>query len=65
MKLKCQERVDPREWHAWFAWHPVSVAPRDCRWWEMVQRKGHEEVIGLIDAWAVSTAWVWEYRAVQ
>lgn len=26
--------------HEWFAWHPVRVGPRDCRWLETVVRLG-------------------------
>jgi hypothetical protein len=28
-----------REWHSWFAWHPVNVAPGVCVWLEVVNRK--------------------------
>lgn len=27
------------QWHRWFAWRPVRVGPRDCRWLEYVERK--------------------------
>lgn len=27
------------EWHPWFAWFPVRVSSRDCRWLEVVERR--------------------------
>ena len=44
MKFNCgpslTERLEAREqWHRWFAWRPVRVGPRDCRWLEMVERR--------------------------
>lgn len=55
MKLNCgpdaQERQDirdskalarktkRRQWHTWFAWYPVRVGKRDCRWLEFVHRR--------------------------
>lgn len=27
------------DWHEWFAWYPVRVGRRDCRWLEKVERK--------------------------
>lgn len=32
-----------REWHDWFAWHPVRVATGDCRWLETVERRIERE----------------------
>jgi hypothetical protein len=26
-------------WHSWFAWYPVKVGSRDCRWLERVERR--------------------------
>lgn len=45
MKLNCgptwEEKRDAKEqWHEWFAWYPVRVGPGDCRWLEVVRRKG-------------------------
>lgn len=44
MKINCgptwKEREDAnRQWHDWFAWFPVRVASRDCRWLETVSRR--------------------------
>lgn len=50
---------DPRQkWHSWFAWRPVRVGPRDCRWLETVLRKGQYcEGFG-------GSSWTWFYRGV-
>jgi len=47
--------ADREKWHRWFAWYPVRVGLRECRWFEMVARKGtrHE---GASYVW-----WTWEY----
>lgn len=35
-----QKRIEYMiNWHDWFAWYPVRVGSRDCRWLETVQRK--------------------------
>ncbi len=28
-----------RQWHRWFAWHPVTVDKGDTVWWDMVERR--------------------------
>ena len=45
-----------KKWHVWFAWRPVRVGENDCRWLELVKRKGafHSSIS---DCW-----WEWEYR---
>ena len=58
MKWDCGETLHERtqrqkEWHRWYAWHPVRVGPGDCRWLEYVERK-------------IEFCWddyFWEYRA--
>lgn len=52
------ERQKAKEqWHLWFAWRPVRIAPGDCRWLERVQREG--------TFWITTCAsgWDYEYRA--
>lgn len=44
MKFDCGESATERferlsQWHPWFAWFPVKVGSRDCRWLETVQRR--------------------------
>lgn len=43
MRLRIEtiaERVERiREWHRWFAWHPVCVGRSDSRWLETVERR--------------------------
>lgn len=48
-----------KQWHQWFAWFPVMVAERDCRWLEYVERKG-SVFYGEADTW-----WNFEYRAIH
>jgi hypothetical protein len=48
------------QWHPWFAWYPVRVGPRDCRWLERVERKG--------TCWEFifrGSPWSYEYRSAQ
>jgi hypothetical protein len=54
---KVHERALKR-WHKWFAWRPVKVGRRDCRWLETVERKGTEEQAGY------DMVWKWEYRPI-
>lgn len=61
MKFDCGEtwiekKIRLEQWHRWFAWRPVAVAPHDCRWLEYVERKG-ERYIGCS-----GSCWDWEYR---
>jgi hypothetical protein len=37
MKIDCgltakEKREAQEEWHRWFAWRPVRLGSRDCRW---------------------------------
>lgn len=45
-------------WHDWFAWYPVRIGPRECRWLEVVERVGfvYDKIHG-------GQAWEWTYRA--
>lgn len=61
MKFDCglsweEEKALLEEWHLHFAWLPVRVGNRDCRWLEWVMRKG---------VWrpCIGSSWNWEYRA--
>lgn len=62
MKFKCDKpkKANRRaEWHRKFAWWPVQVAPGDCRWLEVVQRKGR------VERGYECYRWVYEYRALD
>jgi hypothetical protein len=43
MKIKIESqyerRIGLRQWHRWFAWHPVRVGDGDVRWLEAVERR--------------------------
>lgn len=58
MKFKVPELGDFRDWHRWFAWHPVKVSDHDVRWLEVVERKGTYQ-------WWGDSYWNWEYRAIK
>ena len=63
-------------WHRWFAWHPVRVGHKDCRWLEYVERKGRcpnlsyddKEIAKgfepfMVEIWGFR--WEWKYRPAQ
>lgn len=63
MKFNCgptsQEKHQAKhEWHDIFALLPTRVGDRDCRWLEIIQRKGIYYNPRPGCAW-----WEWEYRA--
>jgi len=63
MKFSCgptreEKRAAKCEWHRWFAWYPVQIDERECRWWEYVERRGMYFV-----GW--DPFWIWEYRAID
>lgn len=71
MKFDCgptsEEKDAARsEWHVWFAWFPVRVGPRDCRWLEYVSRKGTYPIHEAIDYFDCDTSgWTYEYSAIK
>lgn len=59
MKFNCgpdwlEKHEAKKDWHLHFAWLPVRVGPRDCRWLEWLMRKGKHHS---------ARRWTWEYRA--
>jgi hypothetical protein len=59
MRFHCPENGDVRDWHRWFAWYPVNVAPHDIRWLETVERSG-KYFVHMYGA-----GWGWTYRAAD
>jgi len=62
MKFDCGKTPEERNaelkaWHDWFAWIPVRVGSHDCRWLEIVERKGT-----MTCGWG-ECFWRWEVRA--
>jgi hypothetical protein len=64
MKFNCgpslYERLEARdkrrqEWHRFFALFPRRVGPNDCRWLEVIERKGY--LWSCYGDW-----WEWKYR---
>lgn len=51
-----ERRIYLSGWHVIFAWRPRRVGDWDCRWLELVERKG-TFIHGYDDAY-----WEWEYR---
>jgi hypothetical protein len=64
MKFNCgptraEKRAAKQEWHNWFAWFPVRVGDRDCRWFETVKRKGHYYALYCDEYWK------YEYKEIE
>lgn len=60
MRFDCHKRYfKKKEWHKWFAWYPVEVAERDCRWMETIERKGN------LIIYSGDCYWEFEYRAIN
>ena len=56
MKFNCGDKANERywrehQWSKWFAWFPVRVATKDCRWLETVERK-RDGSYATDDAWS-------------
>lgn len=58
MRIRIPQR-DLTQWHRWFAWRPVEVAPGDWRWLEFVRRAG-EFHIGIFGG-----LWLWTYHPLE
>jgi hypothetical protein len=50
-------------WVDWFAWYPVRVAPRDCRWLEKIEVREGRPAIGSLSALSVLPSLYLECRA--
>ena len=58
MKFNCglsyeDKREVYRKWHRWFAWYPIRLASKDCRWLEKLWRR---------DLTTVGWSPLWEYK---
>jgi len=64
MKFDCgrtiAEWIEAREnWHDYFALIPRRISSHDCRWLEVIERKG-----SYVEAdYSSNGYWEWEYRA--
>ena len=63
MKFNCgptweEKKLAKEKPHAWFAWFPVRIGSRDCRWLEDVLRTGT-----FHSSWT-DTYWTYEYSAL-
>jgi hypothetical protein len=68
MKMNCgptrEERAlarhrELKEWHRYFAWRPIRVGRRECRWLETIERKGTFHTLRFAPH---CSFWEWEYR---
>ena len=62
MKFNCgptweEKKAAKEKWHKWFAWYPIRIGSKDCRWLETIERKGSYELLSDIEC-----GWVYEYR---
>jgi hypothetical protein len=56
---------DPKEWHRWFAWHPVEVDGMQV-WWERIERRWDVEAGCSADFSGYSfPTGAWIYRQMQ
>lgn len=69
MKLNCGPTAEAKRerlenWHRWFAWHPVRVGEKECRWLEIVWRKGsYGSKYGWVRMYCGVVAW--KYRTEE
>lgn len=73
-KLKRKKLV---EWHKHFAWWPVKIAPKDCRWLETVEQRIAFKAMdsqtlkrryidfGMFSGQDVYERKYWEYRSLK
>ena len=59
MKFNCgltyaELRKIRSNWNSWFAWHPIRVGSKDCRWLETVERYAPHQGYGR-----------WQYRSLD
>ncbi len=64
MKFNCgptrgEKIVALESWHRWFAWYPIRIGSRDCRWLEVVDRKG------TLNSSYDGCYWTWEHRVIE
>lgn len=52
-----------RQWHRWFAWHPVRVASRSCVWLEWIERRYPHALVGHLSGMVIRF-WA-EYRFLE
>ena len=56
--LRRELRIRARKWwHPWYAWYPVRIGKHDCRWLELVWRKGKYQ-----HDWDGGGWWFWRYK---
>lgn len=56
-----------KHWHTVFAWWPVRVGPKDCRWLENVERRivVAASLADYSTEWIMRWwAWSWEYKSL-
>ena len=58
MRFRCPFERNLRQWHSWFAWHPVRLESGECAWLEWVERRGEPRW-----SWG-EWFWYWEYRSL-
>ncbi len=66
---KCKaKRRKKKEWHKWFAWHPIKLWLSDdyheIVWFEKVERRGLRWSRGSMDTAGMGHYWEWLYREV-
>lgn len=57
MKWKVSPPFNYKEWHRWFAWHPVELQDYHWTWLEVVERK--------LDGYSIDYVSCWSYREIK
>ena len=56
-----------KEWHRWFAWHPVTIGTKGVRkikaWFCWVEKRGRQAE--WMDETGCYWRWKWEYRRID
>lgn len=74
------ERDKLKVWRPYFAWKPIRIGSRDCRWLEWIERRGRNTWDDMNDTaraegrlinrysepiYGYADYWKWEYRPLQ
>lgn len=63
LRREAHERANKlMQWHDYFAWWPIRMGSRDCRWLETVERRAVYWNFSLVTT-EYPEFWHWEYRS--
>jgi hypothetical protein len=67
LEARCNAMMD---WNKWFAWYPIKIGHRDCRWLEYIERKAQKRYSWIgrdlyFSAYKTVHSPKWEYRKIN